>query len=107
MPVINTRFTPDPEVSSPFPAGSGTEMAILARSLAGMPRGAVRGTLNPPGLKKASRLCWNISSFWIVPIADSGRGNDAVATCNLRKVSNFSKFVSRLILSSWSFVRRS
>ena len=48
---------PVPDVASPFPAGSGTVWAILARSLAGIPRGAVRGTVNPPGGKKASRDC--------------------------------------------------
>ena len=59
-------FSPVPDVAplAPFAEGSGTVCAILARSLAGIPSGAVSGTEKPPGGKKASRWdCWNISSF--------------------------------------------
>ena len=47
---------PVPDVASPLAAGSGTVTAILARSLAGMPRGAVTGRVKPPGGRKLSLI---------------------------------------------------
>ena len=48
---------PVPDVASPFAAaGSGTVTAILARSLAGMPRVAVTGRVKPPGGRKLSLI---------------------------------------------------
>ena len=59
---IHTASIPVPEVASPFPAGSGTCTAMRARSLAGIPSGAVSGMLLKPGAPamKVSR-----SVFWI------------------------------------------
>ena len=114
-------FLPVPEVGSPeAAAGSGTVWAIRARSLAGIPRGAVSGAPKPPlPPKKWSRpttaawrsmsifcmvaSCWDSRSVRtppgpVPPVATA-------LTCARRR--SVSKLFSRLILSSVSLVRRS
>ena len=85
---------PVPDVGSPFAAGSGTVTAILARSLAGMPSGAVTGRVKPPGGRKLSLIAW---------IVDMLLPAKPLVSAIRRSCSNLSKFLSL----SWSLVLRS